>query len=144
MKKLFIYFSYTGNGDYVAKYYKSHNYDVRKVISKKKYFKNKFLMIMNGGFRSLIKAKDKLDNFDNKVDSYGEIVIGSPIWFDRLCPAINSVLNCINLEDKKLTFVLYSASGEANKASERINKLYKAKIIVLKEPKNNKDEIKKL
>lgn len=144
MKKLFIYFSMTGNGDAVAKYYKKHNYDIRKVVTKKKYSKHKFFLMMEGGFRAMIAAKDKLLNFDNKVDSYSEIVIGSPIWFDRLCPVTNSILNSINLEDKKITFVLYSGSGEAHKATEKINKLYKAKVIVLKEPKKNDEEFKKL
>lgn len=144
MKKLFIYFSMTGNGDFVAKYYKDHNYDIRKVITKKRYPKHKFFMMMKGGFRAGFGLKDKLIDFDKSVDSYKEIVIGSPIWFDRLSPAINSVLNQINIEDKKVTFVLYSASGVANKATEKINKLYKGKVIILKEPKKNKEEIKKL
>ena len=144
MKKLFIYYSRTGNGDVVAKYYKNHNYDIRKVVTKKKYPKNLFLMMMTGGFRALIGAKDKLVDFDNNIDAYKEIVIGSPIWNDRLSPVINSVLNSINLDGKKVTFVLYSAGGQANKASEKINSLCKANIIVLKEPKKNKEEIKKL
>ena len=144
MKKLFIYFSMTGNGDYVAKYYKEHNYDVRKVVTKKKYPKHKFFLMMKGGFRAMISAKDKLVDFDSNIDSYKEIVIGSPIWFDRLCPVTNSILNSINLDGKKVTFVLYSASGVANKATEKINKLYKGKVIVLKEPKKYKEEIKKL
>ena len=144
MKKIFIYFSMTGNGNYVAKYFKEHNYDVRKVVTKKKYSKHKFFLMMEGGFRAMISAKDKLVDFDSNIDSYKEIVIGSPIWFDRLCPATNSILNSINLDGKKVTFVLYSASGEAHKATEKLNKLYKCKVIVLKEPKKYKEEIKKL
>ena len=72
-------------------------------------------------------------------------MIGSPIWNGRFTPAINSVLVQTNLENKKLTFVLYSGSGEGPKALKKINKLYKeARVIFLKDPKKNVEELEKL
>ena len=143
MKKLFIYYSSTGNGDEVSKYLEKE-YDIRKVNSLEPLPKSYFLSILIGGYKAMRNYKDKLDNFDSDISSYDEIVIGSPIWNDRLCSPINSVLDKINITNKKIKFVLYSGSGKASKASKLINEKYKTVPIILKEPKKNKDELKKL
>ena len=51
-------------------------------------------------------------------------MIGSPIWNGNLTPIINKVLCDIDLEDKVVKFVLWSASGEAKGAIKFINKKY--------------------
>ena len=144
MKKLFIYYSFSGNGDVVAEYL-SKKVDVYKVVPKKPLSNNKFLGILAGGFKALINYKDKLNNFDSNIDDYDEVVIGSPIWNARLSSPINTVLNELNLKDKKLSFILYSGSGTSPKATELIKKNWpEAYIVDLKNPKKNKDEIEKL
>lgn len=144
MKKIFIYYSMYGNGDLISDIYKEKGYDIRKVISKVNYPKKMFPLMMIGGFKALFKIKDKLVDFDNNIDNYDEIVIGTPIWFDRVSAPINSVLKVLNLSNKKVSFILWSASGNATKAVERISKEYNTNITILKEPKKNKDELKKI
>ena len=144
MKKIFIYYSMYGNGDLVSDIYKEKGYDIRKVISKVNYPKNMFPLMMIGGFKALFKIKDKLIDFNNNIDDYDEIVIGTPIWFDRVSAPINSVLKVLNLTNKKVSFILWSSSGNATKSVERISKEYSTNITILKEPKKNKDELKKI
>ncbi len=144
MKKIFIYYSLSGNGDLVAEYLSKKDIDIRKVNTSETLSKNMVLRIITGGFKAMINYKDKLVGFDNDIASYNEIIIGSPIWNSRLSSPINSVLDKINLSNKKITFILYSGSGKAIKAHELINKKFKAKIIDLKEPLRNKEELKKL
>ena len=60
MKKIFIYYSLTGSGDLVADTLKSKGYDIRKVVSKHKYPKSFFWLMMVGGFRAGTNKKDKL------------------------------------------------------------------------------------
>ena len=145
MKKLFIYYSYTGNGQEVAKYLKENGYELKEVIRKKKLPKSFFFGILTGGFLASINHKDKLVDFDEDVSMYDEIVIGSPVWNARFSSPINTVLAKLNLEGKKLSFVLYSGSGEAPKALKRINKKYpNSRVVILKEPKKYKEEITKL
>lgn len=144
MKKLFIYYSLTGNGNIVAKEFKKRNYDIREIKVKKSLPKPFFLRMMVGGFKALIKKKEKLINFNEKVDSYAEIVIGSPIWFDRLCSPVMTALRKLNLDDKKVRFVLYSGSGKGDHADEYIKANYKAEVIHLQEPRKNEEELKKL
>ena len=144
MKKLFIYYSLSGNGDIVANELKNKDFDLRKVNAKS-LKKNNFWNIFKGGFLAGINHKSKLIDYNNDVSSYDEIYIGSPIWNSKLSCPINTVLEKTDLNNKKLKFILYSGSGEANKAVKKINKNYKdAKIIILKEPKKNIEELKKL
>lgn len=145
MSKLFLYYSLTGNGDKVADYLKKHGYDLRKIEVKNSLPKAFFLRMMVGGFKALIGKKEKLTNYNNDISDYDEVTIGSPIWNARLSNPVKTALEVTDLNDKKLTFVLYSGGGESPKATEYIKSNYpNATIINLKEPKSHSDEIKKL
>ena len=99
---------------------------------------NKVLSILQGGSLASINYKSKLVAFDNNINKYKEIIIGSPIWNGRLSCPINSVLNKLEIKDKKITFILYSGSGKSPKATDKLKKIYpKCNIIDIKEPKNN-------
>ena len=143
MKKVFIYYSQSGNGDLIADYLK-HTTDIRKVESLEPLPKNRVLQILSGGFKAMINYHDKLDNFDNNISDYDEIIIGSPVWNDRLCSPINSVLKVLDLKNKKVKCILYSGSGKAVKAIKQLTKYGITDIIVLKEPIKNVQELNKL
>lgn len=145
MKKLFIYYSLTGNGDLVAEYLKEKEYDIRKIETKEPLPKNYVLRILTGGYKAMINYKDKLIDFDVNIDEYDKIVIGSPVWNARLSSPINTVLKLLDLKDKKVKFVLYAGSGQAPKAKEYIEKNYlQANVVILKEPLKNKEELENL
>lgn len=145
MKKLFLYYSLTGNGDKVADYLKEHGYDLRKIEVKKSLPNAFFLRMMVGGFKALIGKKEKLINYNNDISNYDEIIIGSPIWNSRLSTPVKTALEMTSFTNKKVVFILYSGGGESPKATEYIKSNYpNAKIINLKAPKNNLDEMKKL
>ena len=145
MKKIFIYYSLTGNGDEVASLMKEKGYDIRKVNTLESLPNTFFLRIIVGGYKAMIDYKDKLDNFDSDISSYDEVVIGSPIWNSRLSSPINSVLNYIDLKDKKITFILYSGSGKDNKATKLLLEKYKgSKVINIREPLKNSEYKKQI
>lgn len=145
MKKIFIYYSLTGNGDVVASYLKNKGWDVRKVQTSEPLPKNYVLSILTGGYKAMVNYEDKLIDFDANIEEYDEVAIGSPIWNARLSSPINTVLKELDLKNKKLSFVLYSGSGKSPKATQRINNEYPdAKVIDLVEPKKNKEELVKL
>ncbi len=142
MKKIFIYYSLSGNGDIVGAYLKEKGCEIKKIITKEPLPKNRVLAIMTGGFKALIGYKDKIEELNIKLDEYDQILIGSPIWNSRLSSPINTLLHELNLNNRNVGFILYSASGEATKALNKIGNNYKdSKVIVLKEPKVNKKEI---
>jgi flavodoxin len=145
MKKLFIYSSFTGNGDLVAEEFKKKGYEIRKVIEKKKFPKSFFFSIMSGGFRAGLGLKAKLVNYDNNVKEFDEIVLGSPIWNGRFPPTTNSILKETDFAGKSLQFLLYSGSGEGKKALKKVKKMFpNSEVTFLQEPKKHKDELKKL
>ena len=145
MKKLFIYYSYTGSGDVVAQKMLEKGYEVRKVETVKGLPKVFFFAMLSGGFQAGAKKKAKLKEFDYDISAYDEVVIGSPIWNGRIAPAINTVLANINFEGKELSFIFYAGSGEGKNALKRVNKEYpNAKCVFLKQPKDHPEELKKL
>ena len=140
MTKLFLYYSFTNNGEIIANLLKEEGIETYKVEPIKALPKNLFLSMMVGGFLSLIHHKPKLKELNIDLSKYDAVIIGSPIWNDRLSTPINSVLNSLSLKDKQLTFILYSGGGKCKKAIKFINKYYpSSKIVEIKEPKNNKD-----
>ena len=144
MKKLFIYYSHTGNGELVKDYFLNKNYEIRRVLPKKELPKSFFLKIMVGGFLAGIKHKAKLIDFDPNIEEYDEIVIETPIWNGRISCPIQTVLSKVKLEGKKLIFILSSGSGKALKAVNYLKNRYNARIIELQEPKKYKEYIEKL
>ena len=145
MAKLFIYYSFSGNGDAVASRLAEQGFEIRKVESELKLGKSLFSQIMKGGFSAGIGQKPKLIAYDGDVSGYEEICIGSPVWNARLASPVNTVLRDTDLNGKKLSFVLYSGSGTGKKADEKLKKEYpEAKIIHLKQPKDNPGEFEKL
>ena len=145
MKKLFIYSSYTGNGDVLVEIFKEKGFEIRKVKEEKRMPKSFFWGMMVGGFRAAISAKGKLVDYNSDVTGYDEIVIGTPIWNGSLPPTTNAIIASTSLKDKNVKFVIYSGSGEGKRAIKQINKLLGEKeIIFLKEPKKYKEELDKL
>ena len=145
MKKLFLYSSFTGNGDYVSKEFEKAGFELRKAVEKNKFPKSFFWSMMSGGFRASFGVKGKLVNYDKDVSKYEKIVIGSPIWNGRFPPVMNAVLKETDFSNKDLTFVFYSGSGEGKKAEARVKKEFpSAKILFLKEPKKYPDNLKKI
>lgn len=145
MEKLFIYYSYTGNGEIVANVFKEQGYELRKANPRKSLPKSFFFAILKGGFLAGIRHKSKLVDFNTDISNYDSIVIGSPIWNGRFSSPINTVLEAVDFNNKDLSFVFYSGSGTAAKAVKRIQKEFpNAKFIILKEPKKYPEELKKL
>ena len=142
MNKIFIYYSETGNGDTIADYLKDKGYDVEK-IEAKPLPKSFFFKMMVGGFKALIGYKDKIKDLKHDLNSYDEVIVGSPIWNGRLSSPVRGLLSKYELNN--INFILYSGSGEGKVAIDYINKNYKdSKVIILKQPKNNKEELNKI
>ena len=151
MKKLFIYYSLTGNGEAVALKMEELGFETIRVKPKRDISGPFFFKIMRGGFQALRKASPKLDGssdltrLDPPASEYDVIAVGSPVWFARLSPAANSVLKTRPEKAGQLSFVLWAGGGEAPKALERIKKEYPgAPVIIMKQPSENPSELEKL
>ena len=144
-RRIFIYYSLSGNGDIVSDYLNEKHYDIRRVEVEDELPKSKVLRILSGGFLAGIHHKSKLVNFNKDIKKYQSVVIGSPVWNSNLSCPINAVLDELDLTGKRITFILYSGSVSAKRLEKHIKDKFKdATVIHLKEPKKNKDEVKKI
>ena len=146
MNKLFIYYSNSGNGDYVASVLSSKGFDTIKIEPVKDLPNNYFLKLLVGGFGALIHDKAKLKNdmlsLANVLRSYNEIYVGTPIWNNRVSTPINSVLDL--LKNKKFNLICYSSSGKAKGVIRQLKGYNIENIISLNEPLKNKEDIIKI
>ena len=145
MSKLFIYYSFSGNGDAVAARMAEKGFVLRRVETDFTLSDRLFPQMMKGGFSAAIGQRPALKGYDGDVSGFDEVCIGSPVWNGRLASPVNTVLRDTDLNGKKVSFILYSGSGGAKKASAVIAKKYPdASVTHLKQPKDCPEELEKL
>ena len=137
MKKLFIYYTLTGNGDVMATFYSKEGYDTHRVETMKPIKKPNFFRILRYGGEAMMKKRRPIMKIELDPNKYEEIVIGSPIWNDRLSTPILSLLDQYDFNKETTKFVFYAGGGKASHAEQQIEKMgFKNKAIVVKEPKS--------
>ena len=143
--KYFVYFSASGNGDFIAEYLKELGYTPIKVEMIKPIKKINFFSIMKYGFRAGINKKEKIKELNLGLKDDDEVVIGSPIWNDKLSTPINTVLYKYSFNKETTRFILYPAGEGTNKSLIQLEKLgFKNKPIVYSNPLKNQDKVKEL
>ena len=143
--KYFVYFSASGNGDFIAEYLKELGYTPIKVEMIKPIKKINFFSIMKYGFRAGMNKKEKIKELNLGLKDDDEVVIGSPIWNDKLSTPINTLLDKYSFNKETTNFILYPAGEGTNKSLIQLEKLgFKNKPIVYSNPLKNQDKIKEL
>ena len=143
--KYFVYFSASGNGDFIAEYLKELGYTPIKVEMIKPIKKINFFSIMKYGFRAGMNKKEKIKELNLGLKDDDEVVIGSPIWNDKLSTPINTLLDKYSFNKETTNFILYPAGEGTNKSLIQLEKLgFKNKPIVYSNPLKNQDKVKKL
>lgn len=143
--KYFVYFSYTGNGDYLASLLKEKGYEPVKVEALKPMKKVNFFRILKYGGRAMAGKREPIKDFSLDLKENDEVIIGSPIWNDRLSTPILSVLDKLSLNKETTKFILYPAGLTTNKSKEQIKKMgFKENILVVPYPTKYQDGTKAL
>lgn len=143
--KYFVYFSASGNGDFIAEYLKELGYTPIKVEMIKPIKKINFFSIMKYGFRAGMNKKEKIKELNLGLKDDDEVVIGSPIWNDKLSTPINTLLDKYSFNKETTRFILYPAGEGTNKSLMQLEKLgFKNKPVVYSNPLKNQDKIKEL
>ena len=143
--KYFVYFSTSGNGDFIAEYLKELGYTPIKVEMIKPIKKINFFSIMKYGFRAGMNKKEKIKELNLDLKEEDEVIIGSPIWNDKLSTPINTLLDKYSFNKETTRFILYPAGEGTNKSLIQLEKLgFKNKPIVYSNPLKNQDKVKEL
>ena len=143
--KYFVYFSNSGNGDLIADILKEYGYKAIKVEPVKPFGKMGFFRILKYGFAAMKNKKAKIQEVDLTLKDDDVVVVGSPIWNDRLSTPINALLDVCSLDKKTTRFILYPAGNTTSKSLKQIKNLgFETEPVVVPNPKKYKDAANKL
>lgn len=143
--KYYVYFSWSGNGDYIANFLKEKGYEPVKIETAKPLGKVNFFRILKYGFKAMNAKKTPIKEIDLVLKEDDVVVIGSPIWNDRLSTPINTVLSQFDFNKENSKFILYPAGEETKKSFEQIAKLgFKEKPIVYPHPLKSQEMAEEL
>ncbi len=143
--KYFVYFSASGNGDFLAELLKEKGYQPIKVEMVKPIKKVGFFTILKYGGRAMTGKKEKIKDVALELKEDDEVIIGSPIWNDRLSTPINALLATFDFDKENTKFILYPAGEGTKKSFGQIAKLgFKQTPIVISYPLKKQEQAKEL
>ena len=149
MKKAIVYYSMSGNTEYVAKYVSSKiDADLIKIEPKKEYPNKGLKKFLWGGKSAVMGETPELEEYEFDSSKYDYIIFGTPVWASSITPPIRSFIkeNIEELKDKKIGLFICFMGGGADKAKEKfkecvgINEL-NAELILI-DPKDKKTDEK--
>ena len=139
--KYFVYYSNSGNGDFIAKQLKEKGYQPVKVETLKPIGKVGFFKMMKYGFQAMKSKKAKIKEVNLELKEDDLVVVGSPIWNDRLSTPINAVLAMFEFNKETTEFILYPAGEGTKKSFEQIEKLgFKKKPTICSHPLKKQEQ----
>ena len=126
MKKIaIIYYSMSGNTEYVAKYISEKiNADLIKIAPKKEYPHKGLKKFFWGGKSAVMGETPELEEYQFDYNKYDKIIIGTPVWASTFAPPIRTFINDNKDELQKKSiavFICYSGAG-AEKTIEKMKK----------------------
>ena len=89
--------------------------DVFEIRATKPYPTKGPLKILVGGKDATFNACPAIEPLDIDLAAYDQLVLGTPVWADKVAAPINTFLKGRNLSGKRLALLISSASGEAGK-----------------------------
>ena len=148
MKKAVVYYSMSGNTEYVAKYIsKQIEVDLIKINPIKEFPKEGFKKFFWGGKSAVMKETPSLEKYKFNADEYDHIIFGTPVWASSFTPPIRTFIkeNKDKLKDKKISVYVSCMGGGADKAINRLKKYleidkFNAELILIDPLDNKTDE----
>lgn len=149
MKKAIIYYSMSGNTDYVAKYISQKvDADLIRIKPKKEYPNKGIKKFLWGGKSAVMGETPPLEEYTFKSDKYDYIIFGTPVWASSFTPPIRTFIkeNKDKLRNKKISVFICYMGGGADKAIEKLKQYldineFDAKIVLI-DPKTKQSEEK--
>ena len=103
MKKLVVYYSYTGNTKKIANKIKEQIESDILELEPQIPFSTDYQTVVDEYQNNSIDNKEvPIKNIDINLDNYDEIIIGTPVWWYTICPVVTTFLKQYNLSGKKV------------------------------------------
>lgn len=111
MKKLVVYYSYTGGTKRVAEE-KAAQLQADLLEVGKAYKPSKLGAFLGGSFAAMRGKSANIENIADKLAAYDEISIMGPVWAGLPAPAVNAILAQLP-QDKQVNAYMFSATGHS-------------------------------
>lgn len=150
--KAIVYYSMSGNTEYVSDYIAGKvEADLVRIIPKKEYPSSGFKKFFWGGKSAVMGETPALEPYEFDSDKYDHIILGTPVWASCFVPPIRTFIkeNKEKLAGKKISvFVCYSGGG-AEKVIEKLKKYigideFEAELILIDPKDKLSDEKNKM
>lgn len=124
MKRAVIYYSLSGNtkqaAEYVANELGAELYQIEMV---KPLPDSKGKQIMIGGMQSSFGLTPKIKGVPEKLSSYDEIILGTPIWAGKAASPVNTLIKKYGAADKITAVFTFSGGGDNDKCVSALKKV---------------------
>ena len=123
MKTAIIYYSMSGNTEYIAKLIaEKTDSDLIKIVPKKEYPNSGFKKFFWGGKSAVMGETPELEEYEFDDTKYDTIIFGTPVWASSFTPPIRSFIkeNKDKLVNKKISVFISYSGGGAEKAIEKL------------------------
>jgi len=125
LKKLVAFYSYEGNTKLIAETIaKAIDADLLEIKPKKEMSSKGFMKFMWGGSQVYMKKKPELKPFENNLDEYDLILIGTPVWAWTHSPTIKTFMEEHLPSGKKMAFFCCH-EGNPGKTFEKMTEMAK-------------------
>jgi flavodoxin len=119
MKRLVVYFSYTGNTKIIAeKIAKELKSDIEEIIPVKPYSKDYQSVVDSTEDNEQTKETPEINKLKHNISEYDEIIVGSPLWWYTITPPIRTFLKNNNFNGKKVIPFVTNAGWPGNAIEE--------------------------
>ena len=128
MKTAIIYYSQSGNANFVANEMVKHlDADIVRIEPSKAYPDKGFKKFFWGGKSAVMGESPALVPYKFDADKYDVVVIGYPVWASTFAPPIRSFVeqNKASLQSKKIVAFATSSGGNAEKSFVKLANLLK-------------------
>jgi len=113
MKKIVIFYSFEGNTKLIAENIaKTIDADLLELKPKKEIKSKGFMKYVWGGKAAMMKTKPELFPFDEDIQKYDVLFIGTPVWAWTYTPPLNSFFAAYPLLNKKIALFCCHGGGK--------------------------------
>ncbi len=123
MKTLLVYYSLSGNTEYIAeKIEEKIGGTLLKLVPQKAYANKGFAKFFWGGKSAVMAEKPKLENNNIKIEEYDRVIIGFPVWAGTFAPPLRTFVidNKTALKGKKISAFACQGGAGAEKAFKKL------------------------
>lgn len=149
MKKAIVYYSMSGNTDYVARKISDKiEADMIKIEPKKEYPTKGLRKFLWGGKSAVMGETPELEEYKFDGEKYDYVIFGTPVWASSFTPPIRTFIkeNKEKLNGKKIAVFTCYMGGGADKAIEKLKQClniekFEAELILI-DPKDKESDEK--